>query len=122
MFSRPFLQKPAENLVPYWDYGAPNIPGEPLDSSAAAVSACGFLLLAEHSPARAATYRDAAIRIADSLTRDEFLGAKQKGQEGILLQGVYHRPKSWGVEASVMWGEYFFMELVERLLAATGTR
>ena len=116
-----YLRRTPEHRVPYWDYGAPNIPDEPFDSSAAAVAGCGFLILAELTSAagKARNYREAAARIARSLSGDEFLGPKQAGQEGLLLQGVYHRPRGWGVNESVMWGDYFFLELLERLLRPT---
>ena len=56
------------------------------------------------------------------LTGPEFLSPVRDPHEGILLHGVYHRPRGWGVDASVMWGEYFFMELVERLLGSICAR
>jgi unsaturated chondroitin disaccharide hydrolase len=116
-----YVRHTPEDGVPCWDYGAPEIPREPVDSSAAAVAACGLLLLARQvgdSPgSKAAEYRRMALTIGETLTRDDYLGARQPGEEGILLHGVYHRPRGWGVDASVMWGDYFFLELVERLLA-----
>jgi unsaturated chondroitin disaccharide hydrolase len=36
--------------------------------------------------------------------------------EGILKGGVYHVHKGLGVDESVMWGEYFFCEALERVL------
>ena len=107
-----------EHGVPYWDYGAPGIPEEPVDSSAAAIAACGLLELASltRSADRRESYRQTATRIATTLAGDDHAGARHAGQEGILLGGVYHRPRGWGVDASVLWGDYFFLELVERLL------
>ena len=119
-----YLARTPEHGVPYWDYGAPGIPDEPVDSSAAAIAACGLLILAERelsarTPERAALaerHRALALRIAATLADDAYQGASRPGEEGILLHGVYHRPRGWGVDASVMWGDYFFLELVERLL------
>ncbi len=114
-----YFEHTPDHGVPYWDYGAPGIPDEPFDSSAAAVIGCGLFLLAEHAqPEAAARYRRGALRIVESLTSDEFLARGRPGEEGILLQGVYHRPRGWGVNASVMWGEYFFLELLERVVEA----
>ena len=108
----------SEHGVPYWDYGAPDIPDEPLDSSAAAIAGCGLLLLAEQPEAAdlADAYRNTATRIVESLTADPFLGPRHEGEEGLLLGGVYHRPRGWGVGGAVMWGDYFFLELIERWL------
>ena len=40
------------------------------------------------------------------------------GWEGILKGGVYHLHKGLGVNESVMWGEYFFVEALDRVLDA----
>jgi unsaturated chondroitin disaccharide hydrolase len=105
--------------VPYWDYGAPNIPDEPLDSSAAAIVAGAFLKLKEIEDTRrgARTYRQAALAILSTLTAEEYLGTHEPAYEGILRHGVYHRPMNWGVDESVMWGDYFLMEALHLALA-----
>ena len=36
--------------------------------------------------------------------------------EGILKGGVYHIHKGLGVDESVMWGEYFFVEALDEAL------
>lgn len=110
-----YVRHTPANGVPYWDYGAPSIPAEPLDSSAAAVAGCGFHILAQTGAAKVSTYRAMCHRIAETLTSPAFLAT---GEEGLLRHGVYHRPNGWGVDASVPWGDYFFLELVERLLKA----
>ena len=111
-----------ENGVPHWEYGAPNLPDEPLDSSAAAVAGCGLLILSAltKSAQRRASYVRWSLKIAETLADDEFLGSEKNGEEGVLLHGVYHRPRGWGVDASSMWGDYFFLELLERLLVGAG--
>lgn len=118
-----YLKHTPENGVPPWDYGAPGLPDEPDDSSAAAIAGCGFHILAQQvsdgsaeGEARAGKYREACHRIAGTLSGPDYLAKFSPAQEGILLHGVYHRPNNWGVDASVPWGEYFFLELVERLL------
>ncbi len=113
-----YLRNTPDDGVPYWDYGAPGIPEEPRDSSAAAVASCGFRILSKqvNDEATKRRYRDAADAILETLAGDEYLAAGRSGEEGILLHGVYHRPRGWGVDASVMWGEYFFLEAVQRAL------
>ena len=36
----------------------------------------------------------------------------------MLLHGVYHERRRLGVDESVMWGDYFFVEALERALGA----
>lgn len=107
--------------VPPWDHGAPGLPDEPLDSSAAAIAGCGLDILAGLAPAdRRPAYRDASRHMASVLASPAFLARGHAGEEGVLLHGVYHRPRGWGVDASVMWGDYFFLELCERCLGGAG--
>jgi unsaturated chondroitin disaccharide hydrolase len=115
--ARFFEERTPPDGVPYWDYGAPGLPAEPRDSSAAAIAGCGLLILSRLvAPERGPRHFEGAARIAASLASAEYLASPGGGEEGVLLHGVYHRPRGWGVDASVMWGDYFFLELVERLL------
>ena len=49
------------------------------------------------------------------LCEPEFLAHEQEW-EGTLKQGTYHEVKGLGVNESVMWGEYFFVETVARVV------
>jgi unsaturated chondroitin disaccharide hydrolase len=111
-----YLDHTPDGGVPFWDYGAPNIPDEPLDSSAAAIAAGAFWKLKDLAVNRrsSATYRQAALGILSTLTGEEFTGDATR--EGILRHGVYHKPMNWGVDESVMWGDYFFMEALHMVL------
>jgi unsaturated chondroitin disaccharide hydrolase len=115
--ARFYLQNTPDNGVPYWDYSAPNIPDEPLDSSAAAIAAVAFWKLKDIKGTAENTnvYRNAALSILSTLTSEQFSGLESG--EGILRHGVYHRPMGWGVDESVMWGDYFFMEGLYAVLA-----
>ncbi len=75
------------------------------------------MLLEALTGAERASVHDAALTILDTLTSDEFLGNYDPRYEGILRHGVYHRPMNWGVDESVMWGDYFFMEALLSLLS-----
>ena len=59
-----------EDLIPYWDYDAPNIPNEPRDVSAATVAASGLIELSEYVPEKAATYLAWADQILLSLEKE----------------------------------------------------
>jgi unsaturated chondroitin disaccharide hydrolase len=116
-----FLEHTPDPGVPFWDYGAPNRPDEPVDSSAAAITAGGFLKLAQVNVTRhgSDTYRKAAFTILSTLCGESFLGDHDTSYEGILRHGVYHKPMNWGVDESVMWGDYFFMEALQMALSET---
>ncbi|MFH0799854.1 MAG: glucuronyl hydrolase, partial [Pseudomonadota bacterium] len=56
-----------------------------------------------------------ALQILDTLTTPEFLAEDTPGWEGILKHGMYHQRKGLGVDESVMWGEYFFLEALSKV-------
>ncbi len=116
-----YLEHTPDDGVPFWDYGAPHIPREPLDSSAAAIAAGAFWKLKDIAGTRrgADVYRQTALTILSTLTGEGFLGTHDAAYEGILRHGVYHKPMGWGVDESVMWGEYFFMEALYMALTET---
>ena len=68
-------------------------------------------------PVYAARYRRAALIILDTLTGRDYLADQTPGWEGILKHGMYHLNKGLGVDESVMWGEHFFVEALEKALS-----
>jgi unsaturated chondroitin disaccharide hydrolase len=108
-----------------WDFDVPAGPDRIDDSSAAAIAASGLWNLAEltapHDPGRANQYRGATLAILDALCNDHYLAWSTPGWEGILKHGVYHFHKNLGVDESVMWGEFFFLEAVDKVLRHDST-
>jgi unsaturated chondroitin disaccharide hydrolase len=105
--------------VPPWDFDAPAESRRQVDSSAAAVAAMGLWQLSKISNDAASRrrYRQYALNILNTLMSDEYLAIHTAGWEGILKHGVYHIHKGLGVDESVMWGDYFFVEAVCAVLA-----
>jgi unsaturated chondroitin disaccharide hydrolase len=112
-----YIERTPDHGVPPNDWEEPN-PELPYESSAAAITASGLLNLAKLTgdPLRARYYHEYALRIVDTLTSPEFLAVDTPGWEGILKHGMYHQRKGLGVDESVMWGEYFFLEAVSKVL------
>ena len=112
-----YMERTPAHGVPPNDWDEPQ-PAHPYESSAAAIAASGLFNLAKLTgdPARARLYRDYALQIVDTLTTPEFLAVDTPGWEGILKHGMYHQRKGLGVDESVMWGEYFFLEAVTKAL------
>ncbi len=114
-----YLARTPPHGVPPNDWEEPN-PVRSYESSAAAIAASGLFQLASltHDPARAERYRTAARAILGTLCTPEFLAVETPGWEGILKHGSYHERRGLGVDESVMWGEYFFVEALDKLLGA----
>ena len=111
-----FITHTPANGVPPWDFNAGPENRKQVDTSAAAIAACGMMRLARihHDPVKCHFYWTTGLRILRTLCQ-EYLG-KDKGWEGILNGGVYHIHKDLGVNESVMWGEHFFVEALEHAL------
>jgi unsaturated chondroitin disaccharide hydrolase len=118
-----YIARCPEGLVAPWDFDAPAGPDRIDDSSAAAIAASGLwdlaALVESREPARAERYRNATLTILDSLCGDRYLARTTPGWEGVLKHAVYHFHKKLGVDESVMWGDFFFLEAVHKVLQAT---
>src|SRR5262245_5185181 len=119
-----YLEKPPGHGMTPWAYEAPDrgpLTRTQVDTSACAIAASGLLDLAgavsDRTKARA--YRDFALTSLQTLSQ-EYLGSKTAGFEGILNGGVYHIHKNLGVHEAVMFGEYFFVEALDKALTALG--
>ena len=112
-----YIERTSSHGVPPNDWDEPD-PQTPYESSAAAIAASGMWNLSRLAvdAVRAQRYRDYSLRIVDTLTTPEFLATETPGWEGILKHGIYHWRKGLGVDESVMWGEYFFLEAVAKVL------
>jgi unsaturated chondroitin disaccharide hydrolase len=94
-------------------------PESPVESSAAAIAAGGMLNLAAYvrDPIYSDHYRRAALVILDTLCGQRYIADETPGWEGILRHGIYHQQRGLGVDESVMWGEYFFVEALHKALS-----
>ena len=125
-----YLENCCADGVPMWDTGAPCLHRlgdylskdsdpynvwEPVDSSAAAIAAQGFLRLGQ---------RQVAFTIAETLLSEPYISKSPKHQ-GLLLHSVYHRPNGWDHIAqgqkipngeSSKWGDYHLRELALLIL------
>lgn len=118
------LEQLWDDAVPAWDFDAPAESRRQKDSSAGAIAAAGLFELADameivdpQQDAEPTGYRSAALRILAALCQPEYLATKDAAWEGILKHGVYHINKGLGVDESVMWGEFFFCDALNRALA-----
>ena len=113
-----YIDRCPDGLVPPWDFDAPEDQRID-DSSAAAIAASGLWQLSDltRDPGRAARYQDAALTILDTLCNDRYVSWNDPAWEGVLKHGVYHKARGLGVDESVMWGEYFFLEAIGKALS-----
>ena len=119
-----YIENTAAHGIPPNDWREPQ-PSQPHESSAAAIAASAFLQLAQlsHDSVRSTMYQRYALTILESLMQPAFLALDTPGWEGILKGGMYHQSRGLGLDESVMWGEYFFLEaLLDGLWLLEGRR
>lgn len=133
-----YLENTPTDGIPFWDTGAPRLhelgdylqrPSdpynglEPIDSSAACITAQGLIrignFLKKADPEKAEKYEQAGIQIAANLFQEPYLSTDQKHQ-GLILHSIYHQPNGWDYQPekgkapygeSSMWGDYHAREL-----------
>jgi len=115
-----YLHRTGETFVPPWDFDDPDVPHTLRDSSAAAIAASGFIDIARLHPDKtvAATWREAALRTLDALC-DDYL-AREGGHRGLLRHGVYSKPHNIGPDSAVMFGDYYFIEALLKVMMPGG--
>ncbi len=111
-----WIEKTRETLVPPNDWEEPE-PARRFESSAAAAAAGGLWQLAGvvQDPALSRTYADHAVATIEALASPEFLATPDEQWEGVLKHGTYHERKNLGVDESVMWGDYWFLDTVDAI-------
>jgi unsaturated chondroitin disaccharide hydrolase len=104
-----FIRNLPEDYVPYWDFDDRN--KKMRDSSAVAIASSGLLDLSALSGKK--EFREVAMNILSSLC-DNYLS--EEGEDGILRQGCYHNPAGMGVDESLIWGDYYFIEAIMKMI------
>ena len=103
-----FIKNLPEDCVPYWDFD--DTEKDVKDSSAGAIATSALLDLSKLSGKE--EFRQAAINILSSLCNNNLKGAEE---DGILAHGCFHKPENEGVDESLIWGDYYFMESLIKL-------
>jgi unsaturated chondroitin disaccharide hydrolase len=102
-----------EDLVPYWDFDAPNIPNEPRDASAASVMASALYELSTYSKNKN-EYRKTADKIIESLTKS-YRSAIGENKGFILLHSTGSKPANSEVDVPLIDADYYYLEALLRM-------
>ena len=65
------------------------------------------------SAGEAEGYRRYALTTLESLRSTEYVAADSPGYEGVLRHATYHFRDGLGIDESVMWGDYYFVEALD---------
>lgn len=110
IFTHPNLP---EDLIPYWDYDAPEIPNEPRDVSAATVTASALYELSLYDKDSSEKYLEWANTIIDNLSKNYL--AKEGSDYGfLLLHSTGSKPGKFEVDKPLSYADYYFLEALLR--------
>ncbi|GAL82070.1 glucuronyl hydrolase [Algibacter lectus] len=102
-----------EDGIPYWDYDAPNIPDEPRDVSAAAVTASALTELDGYTTE---SYKAAIDKIMMSLATDEYTAKTGGNHEFLLKHSVGSIPHGNEIDVPLNYADYYYLEALVRNL------
>lgn len=98
-----YISNLPSDFVPFWDFRDPNIPNCPKDTSASAIASSGMLELKN--------YKHVGIKTIKSLIKNYI---KTHG-DGILSHGCFYKPAGIGINESLIWGDYYFVEALLKI-------
>ncbi|MDR1707556.1 MAG: glycoside hydrolase family 88 protein [Prevotella sp.] len=101
-----------EDLVPYWDFDAPNIPNEPRDASAAAAIASALYELSTYISDKG--YKETADKIMNSLGSENYRAKVGTNGNFILMHSVGSIPHNSEIDVPLNYADYYFLEALKR--------
>ncbi len=99
------------DLVPYWDFDAPNIPNEPRDASAAAITASALYELVEMGETQ---YKATADKIMESLSSPVYRALVGTNGNFLLMHSVGSIPHKAEIDKPLNYADYYFLEAMAR--------
>jgi len=113
-----FLNHLPSDYVPFWDLCFTDGANEPRDTSSAAIACCGMLEAIKHMEKTDPLYDvyvNAVNRIMNALI-DSYTSKDCPEANGILMHQTYALPQGIGIDEFNIWGDYFFVEALHRLI------
>lgn len=101
------------DMIPYWDYNAPEIPNEPRDVSAAAITASALYELSTLGPEKNEEYSRAADRIMKQLYL-KYRSKEEKNCGFLLTASTGDKPQSSEVNVPLIYADYYYLEALSR--------
>lgn len=103
------------DLIPYWDFNAPNIPNALRDASAASIIASGLLELSRYTSGKERkTYVAASKKIIEKLASSDYLAKPGENGGFLLKHGVGFFNANSEVDQPLTYGDYYFLEAMHR--------
>lgn len=112
-----YIEHLPEDLVPFWDFTFKDGDDEPRDSSAALVFVCGILEMLKvcGEDQDVLKYEEIAARTLHSII-DNYATHPEDDTDGFVCRVTGSKPHNEAVDAVGSYADYFYMEIMARLL------
>ena len=108
------LKNMPEDLIPYWDMSAPNIPNEPRDVSTASCIASALYEISTMDVPDAAGYKTYADSIMVSLSSPAYRAALGTNGNFLLMHSVGSIPHNSEIDVPLNYADYYYLEALKR--------
>lgn len=110
-----------EDMIPYWDFDAPNIPDAERDASAGAIIASALYELSTYcEDVERDRYLGAADKILASLSSEEYLASPGTNNFFLLKHSVGNHPRGREIDVPMAYADYYFLEANLRKMKLSG--
>lgn len=104
-----------KDMIPYWDFNAPDIPTAYRDASAAAIIASALLELGQYVRTKERSrYEQSAIKIIQSLSSANYLAKIGNNGGFLLMHSVGSIPAKAEIDVPLTYADYYFVEALLR--------
>lgn len=107
------------DLIPLWDYDAPQGENTPRDASAASVTASALIEMSTMVP-DGKKYLDYAETILKNLSSDAYLAKVGTNQGFILMHSTGSLPNGSEIDTPLNYADYYYMEALKRFIDLKG--
>lgn len=101
------------DLIPYWDYDAPNIPNEERDVSAATITASALYELSTYGGGQSTQYKKWADTILQNLT-NSYRATLNSDGGFLLLHSTGAKSLGSEIDVPLVYADYYFIESLLR--------
>jgi len=103
-----------EDLVPYWDFNAPEIPNEPRDASAAAIVSSALIELSSYTK-DVNLKKEYVVKSKKMIVSLSELYQSREVNAAFLLHSTGHKPAKSEIDCSINYADYYYLEALLRL-------
>ncbi|MFC3340355.1 glycoside hydrolase family 88 protein [Paracandidimonas soli] len=114
--ARYYLQRLGDRVIPPYDFDATGEDAKIRDTAAAAIVSSALIELGQLHPdaSKAQEWHALGVDMLAGLCREGF--ANEDSHRGLLREGCYSRPHGEGVVSATMFGDFYFVEALCRVL------